>query len=101
MGYIKLMNATAKQEKLIEIAIDEVVVNPDQPRREFKDEDIESLAASIQAVGLIHPPAVRSLGENRGYELIAGERRLRACSWHRRITFRVVSMITGSRPSPT
>ncbi len=66
-------------DQLVEVSIDQIVMNPDQPRKEFSQEEIESLAASIQSVGLIHPPLVRNLGGTRGYELIAGERRFRAC----------------------
>lgn len=51
--------------------------NPNQPRRHFDSQAIESLAESIRQYGLINPLTVRSAGE--GYELIAGERRLRAC----------------------
>lgn len=51
--------------------------NPNQPRRHFDSQAIESLAESIRQYGLINPLTVRPAGE--GYELIAGERRLRAC----------------------
>jgi len=53
-----------------------IQLNPFQPRRQFAPEELEELAASIRAVGIIHPPTVRPLEE--GYELIAGERRCRA-----------------------
>lgn len=51
--------------------------NPNQPRRHFDSQAIESLAESIRQYGLINPLTVRPTGE--GFELIAGERRLRAC----------------------
>ena len=51
--------------------------NPDQPRREFGREELQELTLSIAQVGLIQPLTVRSAGT--GYELISGERRLRAC----------------------
>jgi len=60
---------------------DAVRVSPFQPRRHFSDEELDELAASIQAVGLIHPPVVRKIesgGKILYYELIAGERRWRA-----------------------
>jgi len=50
--------------------------NPFQPRTDFAQEGIEELARSIQAQGLIHPIAVRKKVD--GYEVISGERRLRA-----------------------
>lgn len=51
--------------------------NPHQPRKQFSDEELQELAASIAQVGLIHPPAVQECPEG-GYVLIAGERRVRA-----------------------
>lgn len=48
-----------------------------QPRKHFNDESIEELAQSIKAYGIIQPLSVRKLGSN-SYELVAGERRLRA-----------------------
>jgi len=55
---------------------DEIVANPYQPRRDFEDEPLEELAQSIRANGIIQPLVVRKTPQ--GYELIAGERRLRA-----------------------
>lgn len=57
-------------------AVDEIQINPYQPRREFNDEKIKELANSIQTNGLIQPLVVRRTAS--GYQLIAGERRLRA-----------------------
>lgn len=65
------------QEQLIEVPISKIVVNPYQPRRHFSQGDLEELAQSIQAVGLIHPPVVRTNAEGL-YELVSGERRFRA-----------------------
>lgn len=48
-----------------------------QPRKIFNEESIEELAQSIKAYGIIQPLSVRKMGEDR-YELVAGERRLRA-----------------------
>ena len=52
--------------------------NPYQPRKYFSDEATADLADSIRQIGLLQPINVRRAGEG-GYELIAGERRLRAC----------------------
>ena len=60
-----------------EVAIDKVDPSPYQARKEFSEEEIKSLADSIASEGLIQPLLVRQTKE--GYELIAGERRLRAC----------------------
>lgn len=63
----------------LEVDISKISVNPFQPRKQFSDQELQELSESIRAVGLIHPPVVRKCpGEDR-YELIAGERRLRAC----------------------
>ena len=51
--------------------------NPNQPRRVFKDEEIEELAASIAARGILQPILVRPVGPE-AYEIVAGERRWRA-----------------------
>ncbi|MGH2752326.1 MAG: ParB/RepB/Spo0J family partition protein [Actinomycetota bacterium] len=60
-----------------EIAIESIVPNPRQPRQSFDHEAIEGLAASISELGILQPLLVRALSEG-GYELVAGERRLRA-----------------------
>ncbi len=62
--------------QVIEVDIDKIEVNPHQPRQNFRQEDLDSLADSIRAVGLIHPPVVRVTA--RGYQIVAGERRYRA-----------------------
>ena len=60
----------------MEIPVAEVVPNPAQPRRHFEPEALAALADSIRRHGLLQPIVVRRAGH--GYELIAGERRLRA-----------------------
>ncbi len=54
-----------------------VMPNPKQPRTRWDEEEIKALAASITEVGILQPIVVRRSGED-GYELVAGERRLRA-----------------------
>jgi len=61
---------------LLEVPVNAVSPNPKQPRTRFDDDAIGSLAASIREVGILQPIVVRKAGA--GYELIAGERRLRA-----------------------
>lgn len=60
------------------LSIDLIDANPYQPRKVFSDEGLKELSASIKEIGLIQPISVRSKEDGR-YELIAGERRLRAC----------------------
>ncbi|MDR0417711.1 MAG: ParB/RepB/Spo0J family partition protein [Propionibacteriaceae bacterium] len=67
----------ADRSYLVEIAVDAVEPNPDQPRTVFDPDQLAELAASIQAVGLLQPIVVRPLAEDR-YELVMGERRWRA-----------------------
>nr|HMS70928.1 ParB/RepB/Spo0J family partition protein [Saprospiraceae bacterium] len=59
------------------ILIDEVEVNPFQPRVEFENEALMELAKSIKVHGLIQPITVRAMGDSK-YQLISGERRWRA-----------------------
>jgi len=59
------------------VNIEEIKENKFQPRHEFEDQPLQELAASIRANGIIQPLVVRK-NPNGGYELIAGERRLRA-----------------------
>ena len=60
-----------------EVDIDAVSPNPDQPRTNFKREELEELSASIQKDGLLQPILVRPAGEGT-YQIIAGERRWQA-----------------------
>jgi len=62
---------------LLEVPVNAVSPNPKQPRTRFDDETIGALAASIREVGILQPIVVRRAGDGR-YEMIAGERRLRA-----------------------
>lgn len=63
-------------DELKEVDVTEIVASPHQPRNAFNQEELEGLAESIRNVGLLHPPLVRKT--SFGYELISGERRLRA-----------------------
>lgn len=61
----------------LEVNINSIRPNPRQPRTVFDDESLVELAASIKEIGILQPPVVRKVSENQ-YELIMGERRLRA-----------------------
>jgi ParB family chromosome partitioning protein len=63
-------------DSLVEIEIDQVEPNPNQPRKVFDINALNELSASIQASGIIQPVIVRRQGS--GYQLVAGERRWRA-----------------------
>jgi ParB family transcriptional regulator, chromosome partitioning protein len=64
---------------LVELAVGDIRPNPFQPRRDVDPAALEELQASIRQAGLLQPVVVRALPDGAGYELIAGERRLRAC----------------------
>ena len=64
-------------EELREVAVDLIVPNPHQPRRDFDEESLVGLAESIKVRGILQPVLVRPLVDGR-FELIAGERRWRA-----------------------
>lgn len=73
------MLAIGKKIKLKEVPIAKVRPNPKQPRKEFDEATLQELAASIKECGVQNPVRVRQLpGDEEAYELIAGERRLRA-----------------------
>jgi len=59
------------------ISIEDIQINPFQPRTEFDEEKLFELSESIKELGIIQPITVRKLGYNK-YQLISGERRLRA-----------------------
>ncbi|RZU33795.1 ParB/RepB/Spo0J family partition protein [Blastococcus saxobsidens] len=63
--------------QLREVGVDDIVPNPKQPRQVFDDEALEELTHSVREFGLLQPIVVREAGDGR-YELIMGERRLRA-----------------------
>ena len=71
--------ATLEQPGLQELPIAEISPNPFQPRVRFSDEAIRELADSIKTTGVLQPILVRRNAGN-GYQLVAGERRLRAAS---------------------
>ncbi|MFW5749423.1 MAG: nucleoid occlusion protein [Halanaerobium sp.] len=64
------------RDQIVEIKVEEIKVNPFQPRQQFNQSEIEELAKSIENFGLIQAITVRE--KENEYELIAGERRLRA-----------------------
>lgn len=62
--------------EILEISVNDIVPNKNQPRENFDEDNLLSLAESIEENGLIQPIIIKKLGDK--YELIAGERRLRA-----------------------
>ncbi len=73
------INPTEEKIKVgvVAIPIKQITTNPYQPRSNFSDENITELANSIKNLGIVQPITVRKVGDNK-FQLIAGERRLRA-----------------------
>lgn len=76
-GLGALLSSTASEgDSLVEIPVDSIQPNPNQPRKTFNLTALDELGRSIKASGMIQPVVVRRVTD--GYELIAGERRWRA-----------------------
>jgi len=75
---VDVVDIPVLQEELKIVSVEKIGVNPFQPRRFFAQTELEELAASIKAVGLLHPPTVRPVA-NGFFEIVSGERRFRAC----------------------
>src|SRR5882672_1885614 len=71
-----LSSTPTESDTLLEVDIDQVEPNPNQPRKVFDSNALNELSASIKASGVIQPVIVRRQGA--GYQLVAGERRWRA-----------------------
>ncbi len=69
-------NNLARGGRVFPIGVDKIIPNPHQPRKIFREEELQGLAQSIAANGVLQPLCVRPAGEY--FELISGERRLRA-----------------------
>jgi ParB family chromosome partitioning protein len=68
------------QPRLQQVPIAQIRPNPYQPRKEFRPEELADLQASLKASGLLQPITLRRPAVGTGFELIAGERRLRAAT---------------------
>jgi ParB family transcriptional regulator, chromosome partitioning protein len=64
--------------KIVYVAVGDIEPNPDQPRKNFEPEALRELAASIARYGILQPLSVRRRRGGGGFELVSGERRLRA-----------------------
>ena len=81
MGLGALLSTSSKNESnngVQKIIISQIVPNPSQPRKNFKDEELKELSSSIKNQGLIQPIIVKPTVDNQ-FQIIAGERRWRAC----------------------
>jgi ParB family transcriptional regulator, chromosome partitioning protein len=87
--------ASPSSETTLEIAVDRVRPNPFQPRKHFDSATLEELKQSIAEYGVLVPIIVRRRGD--GYELIAGERRWRACALLRKATIPAIVRTSDDR----
>lgn len=78
LGALMLENSTDEMLTENELPINEIIPNRDQPRKTFDEAAIEELAQSIKQHGVLQPLLVRPIPSG-GYQLVAGERRWRAC----------------------
>ena len=82
MGLGALLSTTSSKNETNnsaqKINISQIVPNPSQPRKNFKDEELKELSSSIKNQGLIQPIIVKPTDDNQ-FQIIAGERRWRAC----------------------
>jgi ParB family transcriptional regulator, chromosome partitioning protein len=76
-GLASLIPQRAQPSGITDIPVDQVRPNPRQPRQRFDGDELEALAASIREHGVLQPILVTETLD--GYQLVAGERRLRAC----------------------
>jgi len=75
-----VVDSTEKKviNNVVEMDVSQILSNPAQPRVIFDDYELSQLAISIQHNGILQPLTIRESGDTQNYELIAGERRLRA-----------------------
>lgn len=76
MGLEALLPDVSADDEVRELDLDRIAANPYQPRRNFDENALAELAASIKEHGVIQPIIVRGVGD--GYQIVAGERRVRA-----------------------
>lgn len=78
-GLLGFGKDAAGEKRVVLLPVRDIVPNPNQPRVDFDEYELSLLADSIRQNGILQPLTVRPIGDG-GYELIAGERRLRAAA---------------------
>jgi ParB family transcriptional regulator, chromosome partitioning protein len=97
LGDAPVPTSPAAQEALREIPVARITPNPFQPRKNFDEAAMDDLRSSISEYGVLVPIIVRKRGEN--YELVAGERRWRACATLQRPTIPAIVRESDDRDS--
>ena len=89
---------------ILELKINDIARSPFQPRRDFREEELRELSDSLRSTGLVQLPTVRRNAKG-AYELISGERRLRAAQlagWEKvRVSLSAKTSTRSRRRSPT
>lgn len=80
LGAIPAVSSSPDKPGAVELPIAEIERSPYQPRRDFSENELKELAESLRNSGLVHPPTVRKNTAGR-YELVSGERRVRAAQF--------------------
>jgi ParB family transcriptional regulator, chromosome partitioning protein len=70
--------APPEEKGILQVPLGQIRVNPFQPRKTFTEQELQDLQNSLKTHGLVQPITVRRAGSGQGFELISGERRLRA-----------------------
>ena len=97
LGDAPLPTSPAANDALREIPVARITPNPFQPRKHFDESAMDDLRASISEYGVLVPIIVRKRGEN--FELVAGERRWRACATLQRPTIPAIVRESDDRDS--
>lgn len=84
-GLSALFGEEAAERPAEEVSVEKIIPNPNQPRRHFQEEALQELAESVRVHGVVQPLIVRKRDDG-SYDLIAGERRLRAAKLAGRAT---------------
>lgn len=95
-GRDPLFGAGSKVPKLVELHLEVIQLNPDQPRKTFDEKSLAELASSIEQHGLLQPVTVKRVPGEDTYLLVAGERRYRATQKLGRPT--ITAIITDGNP---
>ncbi len=77
-GQVQEEKEGIRKGRVMDLKLDSIVPNKNQPRSRFKDDSLDELAESIKEFGVLQPIIVRKHGDEEKYEIIAGERRCRA-----------------------
>lgn len=73
-----MLNPAPKKDKVLNIKLEDIITDPNQPRKTFDDESLEALSESIETYGVLQPIGLREENEHGKFMIVFGERRFRA-----------------------